>query len=57
MDHDPTLFIEFLSRGLTDDQKRQLMPSFNGGIVLPNRDFNPEDIIGRRRPVTDDPQG
>lgn len=42
-----------LAKSLTAEQKRALMPSFNGGIEIPGRDF-PPDIV---RPIKDNPQG
>jgi hypothetical protein len=45
-----------LAKGLDSEQRRALMPVFNGGIELPGRDFKPDDII-KGRPIKDDPQG
>jgi hypothetical protein len=33
-----------LSKHLTEDQKREVLPHLNGGIHLPGRDFSPTDI-------------
>lgn len=40
--------IELLAEHITEDQKRELMPTFSGGLHLPGRDF-PADGKGVER--------
>ena len=48
--------ISQMAEHMSDEQKKAVAPVFAGGIILPDRDFNPEDIINPPDPKAG-PQG